>query len=832
MNGIGLLDTAWQDVRYALSAILKSPLFALIVVLILGFGIGANTAIFTVIHAVLMKPLEYRDADRLIRLSVDNPRQGYQDVGFTLLRFEQMQATARSFAALGCFFIATEDINLSGESGPEALKGARVSGNFLEILGIVPLLGRGFLPEEDRPGGRAVAMISASLWKRRFGSDARFAGETITLNSIPYTIIGVLPSGFQFPREGVDVWLTRPAEFSAIPAPAWPSTPYLIGFARLKPEVDLNQASAEISVLNHQYVSAHPELRDADQGVTMRVTTLKEQLISNVRPTLLVLFGAVGFVLFIACANVASLLLARGASRSREFALRAALGAARSRLIEQLLAESLVLAIAGGGLGVVLARWSLSAITQISARNLPRSGEIRLDGVVLLFTLGLSILTGVLFALLPSLQASRPDLARVLQDRSEGAGPVSGHQSGSRGILGVRSRDLLVIGQVALSMVLLIGAALMLESLIRLQSVNPGFQSAHLLTMEIALPRVRYDTNLKRNAFYQELVSRVETVQGVRGAAAALTLPMGPKWAVPIQVVEQPAVSVNDRPEVQLQSVTSSFFHTLGTPLLRGRDYTIRDDTPTSPPVVMINESFARRFWPSYPQGTSPIGQHLRLGNDQSSKGLEIIGIVADVHEQGLAIEAGPELYLPCHMRPPQAAGFVVRADGDPRGLLSAVRSEVLAIDRDQPLSSVKTMDDLIDTSMGQRRLTLFLLGLLAGLAMLLAVVGIYGVIAYSVAQRTKELAIRRTLGAQQADILWLVIGQGMGLTLAGVAIGIAGALALTRAMRDLLFHVSATDPATFGYIAILFVCVSLLASYIPARRATGIDPMVALRVG
>jgi putative ABC transport system permease protein len=669
------------------------------------------------------------------------------------------------------------------------------------------------------------------LWKRRFGADDRFAGKAVTLNSIPYTIVGVLPSGFQFPRDGIDVWLTRPEEFSAIPALAWPRTPYLIGFARLKPEVDLNQASAEISVLNHQYVSAHPELRDAEQGVTMRVTTLKEQLISDVRPTLLVLFGAVGLVLFIACANVASLLLARGASRSREFALRAALGAARSRLIKQLLAESLVLAIAGGALGVVLARWSLSAITHISERNLPRSGEIRLDGVVLLFTLGLSILTAILFSLLPSLQASRPNLAAVLQDRSECAGPV-GHQSGWGGILRVRSSGLLVIGQIALSMVLLIGAALLLESLIRLQSVDSGFQPANLLTMEIALPRVRYDTSLKRTAFYQELVRRVETVQGVRGAAAALTLPMGPKWAVPIQVVEQPAVSVNDRPEVQLQSVTSSFFQTLGTPLLRGRNYTIRDDTPTSPPVVMINESFARRFWPSYPQGTSPIGQHLRLGNDQSSKGLEIIGIVADVHEQGLAIEAGPELYLPCHMRPPQAAGFIVRAVGDPRGLLSAVRSEVLAIDRDQPLSSVKTMDDLMETSMVQRRLTLFLLGLLAGLAMLLALVGIYGVIAYSVAQRTKELGIRRALGAQQADILWVVISQGIGLTLAGVAIGIAGALALTRAMRDLLFHVSATDPATFGCIAIMFVFVSLLASYIPARRATRIDPMVALRVG
>ncbi len=829
MNSIGFLDTAWHDVRYSLRTILKSPLFALTVVLILGLGIGANTAIFTVIRAVLLKPLEYRDPDQLVRLSVDHPYQNFQDVGFTLLRFEQMRANARSFKALGCFFIATEDITLSGKSGPQALKGARVSADFLHVLGVSPLLGRSFLAGEDRPGGPLVAMISASLWQHRFGADAHLAGKTVTLNSLAYTTIGVLPSGFEFPSNGIDVWLTRPAEFSAIPAQAWTSTPYLIGFARLKSAVSLTQARAELSVLNHQYIAAHPDLRDADRGITMRVTTLKDQLVSNVRPTLLVLFGAVGFVLFIACANVASLLLARGASRSREFALRTALGAAPGRLIRQLLAESLLLAFAGGALGMVLAKWSLLATMHIGVRNLPRSGEIRLDADVLIFSFGLSILTGVLFALLPSLQASSPDVAGLLQARSEGA---TGQRSGWRATLGVRSRALLVTGQIALSMVLLIGAALLLQSLVRLQSVNPGFQPAHLLTMQIALPRIRYDTGLKRMAFYQELVGRVETVPGVRGAAAALTLPMGPKWAVPVQVVEQPAVNVNDRLAVQLQSVTSNFFHTLGIPLLRGRDYTIRDDTPTSPPVVMINESFARRFWASYPIGINPVGQHLRLGNDQSSSGLQIVGIVADVHEKGLAIDAGPELYLPCHMNPPQAAGFIVHTDGDPANLISAIRRQVLAIDREQPLSSVETMDDLIATSVGQQRLTLFLLGLLALLAMLLAVVGIYGMIAYSVAQRTQELGIRRALGAQQADILRLVIGQVMGLTLAGVALGIAGALALTQAVKGLLFHISATDPATYGCIAIVFLFVSLLASYIPARRATRVDPMAALRFG
>jgi putative ABC transport system permease protein len=553
--------------------------------------------------------------------------------------------------------------------------------------------------------------------------------------------------------------------------------------------------------------------------VTLRVVRLKEQLVSNVRTTLFVLAAAVGLVLFIACANIASLLLARAASRSREFALRAALGAPRVRLIRQLLSESVLLAFVGGGLGALLAKWSLRIMTHENALSLPRFGEIRLDAAVLAFTLTLSILTGVLFGLFPALHASKLDLAGVLREHSQNAGAT-----------GAGSRGLLVMGQVALSMVLLIGAALLLESLIRLQSVDPGLQPAHRLTMQIALPRVRYDTGLKRMAFYQELVRRVEALPGVHGAAVALTLPMGPKWAVPFQVMDQPAVNVNERPQAQMQSVTAGYFRTLGIPLRRGREYVVRDDTPTAPPLVVINESFARRYWPAYPLGPSPVGRHLRLGNDQSSPGLEIVGIAADVHEKGLVIDAGPELYLPSHMNPPQSAGFVVRTDGEPLHLLSAIRSQLRSLDREQPVAAVKTMDELIESSVGRQRLTLFLLGAFATVALLLAAVGIYGVIAYSVTQRTQELGIRRALGAQQTDILWLVIAQGLGLALAGIAIGIAGSLALTRLMKDLLFQVSPTDPATFCSIAILFVTVALAASLIPAWRATRVDPMSALR--
>lgn len=820
MHSIGFLDTAWQDVRYSVRTMRKSPVFALTAALILTLGIGANTAIFTVIRAVLLKPLEYRDPDRLLRISMDAPNHGYQDLGFTQLRYEQMSASARSFEALGCFFIATEDVTLSGQSAPEALKAARVSPNFLHVLGVKPLLGRSFLAQEDRAGGPAVAMISAQLWNRRFGADATLAGKALTLNATRYTIVGVLPSGFQFPHEGVDVWLPRPSEFSALPPEAWPRTPYLIGFARLKPGVSLEQARAELGVLNRQYVAAHPELRDADRKVGLGAVWLKEQLVGNVRPTLLVLAGAVGLVLFIACANVAGLLLARAASRSREFMLRAALGAPRGRLIRQLLSESVLLAFVGGGLGVLLAKWSLRAIVRTSALDLPRSGEIRLDWIVLAFSVGLSVLTGVLFGLFPAVYASKLDLAGVLREHSQGAGTASG----------AASRGLLVVGQIALSMVLLIGAALLLESLIRLQSVHPGFEPAHLVTMQISLPRVRYDTGLKRMAFYQELARRVESIPGVRAAAAALTLPMGPKWVVAIQIVEQPTVHVNDRPTVQMQTVTADFFRTLGIPLRRGRAYVAEDDIPGAPPRVIINESLARRFWPAYPQGPSPIGRHLRLGQDQSSPGLEIVGIAADVHEKGLAVDVVPELYLPCHMSPPQSAGFVVRTEADPMHFLAAIRDQVRSLDREQPVSAVKTMEELVESSVSRQRLTLFLLGSFAIVALLLAAVGIYGVIAYSVTQRTQELGIRRALGAQQTDILWLVIGQGLGLTLAGIAIGIAGALALTRVMKNLLFHVNATDPATFLGVGILFVAVASAASLIPAWRAMRVDPMAALR--
>jgi putative ABC transport system permease protein len=600
----------------------------------------------------------------------------------------------------------------------------------------------------------------------------------------------------------------------------------LVGFGRLKPGVGMDQARAELRVLQHQVATSHPGPGTGDPDTTIRVVWLKDQLVANVRPMLWMLFGAVGFVLLIACANVASLLLARSASRAREFAVRAAIGAGRGRLIRQLLAESLVLAFVGGVLGAFLANGCMTLLARMSAVDLPRSGEIRLDGVVLGFTVALSIATGVLFGLAPSIGASRPDLIEALR----ASGEASRAAGSRRGTLGAGARGLLVVGQVALSIVLLIGAALLMESFARLHRVDPGFQASNLLTMKIALPPARYNTPQKRAAFFDELVNRLESALAVRGVAMAMSLPATSVMHTNIFIAGRPAPHENEPQMVQMQSITPGYFQTMGIPVRRGREFTARDNAAGAPPVMVINEALARRFWPDYPRGQDPVGQRILEGFDKVAGFQEVIGIVADVHEQGLVAGAEPEFYVPNAVHPPQTAYLALRTSGDPMRFVNSARSQTLAIDRDQPISDVRTMDDVLEAMLGARRLTLVLLAVFAGVALLLAVVGLYGVIAYSVAQRTQEVGIRRALGAQRSDILRLVLGQGLGLALAGVALGIGGAFALTRVMEGLLFHISPTDPATFAGIAILFVLIALAASYIPARRASRIDPMSALR--
>ncbi len=808
------LENIWQDALYALRTMRRKPAFTATAVLTLALAIGGNTAMFTVIRAVLLKPLQYGDPNRLVSLSG----------GATAPRFAEMTAAARSFTALGAT-PGPENITLSGGAEPEVLKGARVSASFLQILGVEPLRGRGFRPEEDSPGGAPVAMISSELWQRRFAADPQIVGKTAAFASTTYTIIGVLPPRFQFPSPNLDVWMTAPSEWPLLNPKSRLDSPFLSVFGRLKPGVSMQQANAELQVIRRQYARAHPDMLDAKPKTPVEVTAMKDDLVGQVRSMLWMLFGAVGFVLLIACANVASLLLARAATRSREFAVRSALGAARTRLIGQLLAESVLLSLSGGILGVLLAAWSLRAIPLITSFDLPRAGEIHLDWMVLGFAAALSVATGVLFGSAPSLGASRPDLIQVLRATGE-----AGNQGVRRGVLsGLNVRGLLLVGQVALSIVLLIGAALLIESVSNLRGIDVGFNPSHLLTMQVPLPPLRYDTNQKRATFFQELLQRVDSVPGVRGAAAAMYLPMMGYAGTPVQDASKPPMLLNERLIATYWDVTPGYFRALGIPLRRGRDFN-EHDTADTQRVTIIDEALARRFWPAYPAGLDPVGQRILIGGVNKNPAL-IVGIAVHVHEQ-LENSTWPEsVYVSLAQNAPPFATLAIRTMGDPLSFTKAVREQVRSVDRDQPVTLVRTMDDLVEEQVGQRRLLVILLGSFAGVALLLALIGIYGIIAYSVAQRTQEMGIRRALGAQQADILGLVVGQGLRLALAGVALGIAGAFGLTRLMTTLLFHVTATDPATFVAVAVLFLLVALAASYIPARRATRIDPMAALRI-
>jgi predicted permease len=812
MNRLSL-ETVRRDTHYALRTMRNKPAFAATAIVTLALAIGGNTAMFTVIRAVLLKPLAYPAADRLVRI----------EGGATPTRFAGMRDGARSFTDLGAF-TGQEDLTLSGAAEPEVLKGVRVSASFLRILAVDPLRGRGFRAEEDAPGGAPVVMIGAELWQRRFAGDPQIVGKTAILAATPYLIVGVLPTHFQFPFPGVDLWLTAPSESPRFPPTSRALSPFLTVFGRLKPGVTLAEANAELQVLRRRYAMAHPAMLDAKAKTPVEVTPMKDELVADVRSMLWMLFGAVGFVLLIACANVASLLLARATSRSREMAIRAALGAARTRLIAQLLAESVVLSVVGGALGVLLAGWCLRAIPSITAFDLPRAAEIHLDGTVLGFAAVLSLATGTLFGLAPALAASRPDLMRVL--RSPGEVSNAGVH---RGILaGLNVRGLLLVGQVALSIVLLIGAALLIESVSRLRAVDVGFSPAHLLTMQVSLPPVRYDTAQKKVTFFRDLTRNVGSSPGIQSVAAAMSLPMIGYAGTPVQDAAKPLLKLNERLIATYMPATPGYFRTLTIPLRRGRDFTDRDGEDAQR-VAIVDEALARRFWPDYPRGLDPVGQRIWVGGLHAEPAL-IVGIAADVR-QNLEGSAWPAtVYVSFAQNPLPFAMLAVRTAGDPLRFTSVVREKVRELDKDQAVSAVHSMDDLVEEQVGQRRLLVVLLGSFAGVALLLAVIGIYGVIAYSVAQRTREMGIRRALGAQQGEILRLVMLEGFRLALAGVAVGIAGAYGLTRLMTAVLFRVSATDPQTFVGVAVLFLLVALAASYVPARRATRIDPMVALR--
>jgi len=820
IRGVPLFEEVVRDCRYALRGCRRQPLFTTVAVVTLAVGIGANAAVFSIVHGVLMRPLMYADPDALVsvtRSSTAAPGgQAFLAQWISLRRWELMR-DARAFE-IGVYRPSFEDAILGGRE-PIVLKAGRISANVLGILGVRPISGRSFRPDDDAEGSPPVTMISERLWIRQFRRDPTLVGTTITLGSVPRTVIGILPADFHFPVRDIDVWLPQPAAVGFIARQYWGCCTPLMGVARIRPGFTRQQADAEMTVLNNQYEP--PGQPRVDKGAVV-LTSLKDALVGPVNTMLWMLMAAVGFVLLIACANVATLLTARATSRVREFAMRSALGAKRSRIVRQLVTESLVLSMFGGALGLVIAYAGVRAVATMTWFDLPRAYELSVNGTVLLWTMAITFVTGVVFGTFPSLQLLKP----ALIDRLRQAGQTESGSGRTRG-LRIGARSALVVAQVALSLILLIGAGLMGQTIARLTHVDMGFLSAGLLTMRVPLPVATYDTAEKRARFFDELVTRVRTIHGVRGATVVGALPTTGGLATNLQIVSQ---RIADPGHTQaVHTVVPGYFEVVGQRVKQGRSFEPRDNTAGAPGVTIVNEAFARKHWPSYPKLT-PIGERLELPV-VSLKPLDVVGVVADVKHSGPTREAEPQVYIPDRLYPPQIAFLALRADGDPFRAVDAVRAQVRAIDPNQSITDVKMMDQILESATGQQHLAARVLGLFAGAGVLLAMIGLYGVMAYSVAQRTQEIGIRRALGAGHGEVLWMIVRQGLRVTLIGLVCGLAGAYASTRLLQSLLFEVSTTDTTTFIVVPVLFVVVTVLASVIPAVRAARIDPVGALRV-
>ncbi|HWT02783.1 MAG TPA: ABC transporter permease [Pyrinomonadaceae bacterium] len=808
-----LFRDLWQDLRYSLRTLVKNPGFTAVAVIALALGIGANSAIFSVVNTVLLRPLPYKDPDRLVMVWEDDTKGGYPRDTPAAANYVDWRAQNQVFEGMAA--MADTSFNLTGAGDPERLEGKLVSADLFPLLGVEPQLGRAFLPEEDRPGGNRVVLLSHGLWQRRFGSDPKITGQPLTLNGESYTVVGVMPPHFRFPGEEAELW--APIAFTPEEA-ANRGRHYLKVLARMKQGVTLGQAQAEMSTIAARLQQQHP---DQNKDLGAAVTSLHEYVAGDIRPALLVLLGAVGFVLLVACANVANLLLARAAARQKEIAIRVALGASRFRLIRQFLTESVLLAALGGVVGLLLSLWGVGLLQAFIPQSISQVKAVGVDGKVLVFTLLVSLLTGLIFGLAPATQASNFNLNETLKE---------GGRDSAAGSRGNRIRGLLVVAEVAVSLLLLIGAGLLINSFLRLRSVDPGFRTDNLLTMEVVLPETKYSEHAQRAAFYTDLLRRVEALPGVKSAAVTTNLPLYPQGnSISFSIEGRPDPATGRKPTVVTRVISPQYFSTMGIQFLQGRQLN-EQDRADSPAVAVISETMARRFWPD----GDPLGKRITPGRADSTDPndwITIVGVAKDVRQFELNAEPKPQMYLSY-----EQAGFfepndlVVSTSVEPLSLASAVRKAVWEVDKDQPVSNVRTMEDILSGSIARQRFSMLLLGVFAGLALVLAAVGIYGVISYSVAQRTREIGLRMALGAQRSDVVKMVVGQGLKLVLIGVAFGLAAAFVLTRVMSSLLFGVSATDPVTFLVISLVLICVALLASFIPARNATKVDPMIALR--
>jgi putative ABC transport system permease protein len=806
-----MMETLLKDIRYGLRMIVKSPSFTVVAVLALALGIGANSAIFSVVNAVLLRALPFEHQEQLVQVWGTNLKRGTSRNAASYPDFADFRDQNRVFEHIAAY---TQSVAiLTGVDAPEQLNGATASGDLFAVLGARAVQGRVFTTEDEQPTSQRVAVVSYGLWQGRFAGNAKLIGQQITLDGVSRTVVGIMPQDFAFPLEAqkTEYWI-----------PLDPTTEtnkergahYLGVIARLKSNVSLPQAQAEMETIARRLEQQYPE-RNAGRGVSL--ISMYENVVGRVRPALLILLGAVGFVLLIACANVANLLLARAASRQKEIAIRSALGANRMRIIRQLLTESILLSMLGGFLGLLLALWGMDLLVAVMPANLPRLKEIGLDSHVLSFTLIVSFLTGIIFGLVPALQASRTDLNESLKE---------GGRSSSEGIRRNRVRSLLVVSQVALSLVLLVGAGLLIRSFTRLRDVNPGLDPHRVLTAVVALPDGKYHEEPQIAAFFEQALQHAATIPGLESVGAVSPLPLTGDMATNLLTVEgQPPLAADERLTTNTRVIGGDYFRTMSIPLIRGR-YLTEQDKRDAPRVVVINETLARKYFP----GEDPIGKRIEVTATDNNMA-EIVGIVGDVRHLSLDEESGPESYFSYQQIPSSYMNMVARSKSDnPASLASGLRQAVAQVDKDQPLSDVKTMEQLLADSLARRRFNMLLLGLFAAVALLLAAVGIFGVMNYSVTQRTHEIGIRMALGAQSRDVLRMIVGQGMILALIGVLIGLAASFALTRLMSSLLYGVTATDPLTFAAVALILSAVALLASFIPARRATRVDPIIALR--
>ena len=799
------MNTWWQDLRYSIRLLMKKPSFTLIAVMTLALGIGANTAIFSVINRLLLNPLPFKDGQRLVYLWEANAQGGSMKFTPPPEEIAFWREQAKSFESIEVF--TGREMTLIGGEEPEAINVKLITPNMLSFLGVEPRLGRGFLAEEAKSGADHVVLLSDGLWRRRFGADPAILGKQITLRDESYTVVGVMPPMFRLLLGNEQAWLPlvlNPTQANNVPNG-------LNVMARIKAGLTVAAAQAELNALSARYVEQHPSAK----GRIGEIMTPQQSFGADTRSALFVMLAAVGIVLLIACANVANLLLARYTARTKEVAIRLALGAGRKQLIRQLLTESLLLALMGGAAGVLLALWGLDLIVALRPDSLMQLEDVTLDRSVLVCSLALSILTGLLFGLVPALQATRADLNHALKQGTQSSYAASGRRW---------FRQSLVVVEVALSFVLLVGAGLLIRSFIKLQQQDVGFRPDHLISMRLALPRSRYANETQQAAFFQQLLEQVRKQPGIEAAEITSGVPpqagiMGGKFEV-----EGRTLTDADRPPYFGGSVVGQdYFRVVGIPILQGRTFLV-GDTPQSPSVVVINDAMARRYWP----GESPLGKRFRLAGNWST----VIGVAGNVKANGVENDtAAPfQIYMAYQQIPLPSMLVVARTSINPAQLAAALKSQVKVLDPKLPVKDLKTVEQMFSESLARRRFSLVLLSIFAGLAVALAAVGIYGLMSYSVSQRTPEIGVRMALGAQTHNIFRLVVGQGMLLAIIGVTMGLIASFGLTRFLASLLFTVSPTDPLTFAGIAVLLSVVALLACYLPARRAMKVDPMVALR--